>query len=394
VGDPAADPKALKAAGMRALGAGDVAAARDLLRRALDADPSDLPGWLNLGGACRAMGDVDGALQAVAGALKLDARNFMALLMRASLLERQGEAREAAVAYSVALTQAPPDARLDASTLRAVQHARTVTAAYRADLEAFVRERTTDTLTNLDAGGAARTQAFIDSRLGRRRRFEQKPAEFFYPGLPAIEFYDRAEFPFLADLEAATDDIRAELRAILESDAGSTPYIKYPDGLPIDQWAELNHNPRWSAYHLLELGEVVGENADRCPKTMGAIARLPQPQLAGRSPAAMFSVLRPHTRIPPHTGVTNTRLVLHLPLIVPPGCGFRVGNETREWQVGEAWVFDDTLEHEAWNDSDQVRVILICDVWTPRIPAAERPAVVAVMTAMDAFHGTVPEAGL
>jgi aspartate beta-hydroxylase len=101
-------------------------------------------------------------------------------------------------------------------------------------------------------------------------------------------------------------------------------------------------------------------------------------------------VLSPHTRIPPHTGVANTRLVLHLPLIVPEGCGFRVGSETRPWKVGEAWVFDDTVEHEAWNDSDDIRIILICDVWNPLLGEEERELIARVMAAMDAFAGATP----
>jgi aspartyl/asparaginyl beta-hydroxylase (cupin superfamily) len=86
----------------------------------------------------------------------------------------------------------------------------------------------------------------------------------------------------------------------------------------------------------------------------------------------MFSILQPRTRIPPHTGSSNIRTTIHLPLVVPPGCGFRVGAETREWVEGEAWAFDDTIEHEAWNDSDQVRAILILDGWNPFLTEAER----------------------
>jgi aspartyl/asparaginyl beta-hydroxylase (cupin superfamily) len=106
----------------------------------------------------------------------------------------------------------------------------------------------------------------------------------------------------------------------------------------------------------------------------------------------MFSVLQPHTRIPPHTGVANFRLVVHLPLILPAGCGFRVGGETREWRMGEAWVFDDTIEHEAWNDSEEARVILICDIWSPRLSEEERLAIAGVIAATDAFNGTGPTA--
>ena len=163
------------------------------------------------------------------------------------------------------------------------------------------------------------------------------------------------------------------------------PYVNYPDGVPLDQWAELNRSPRWSAL-TCSGRRPVEANASALPKTMAALAGVPQPHVRGRSPAAMFSVLQPNTHIPPHTGIANTRLVLHLPLIVPEGCGFRVGSQTRRWREGEAWVFDDTIEHEAWNDSDLPRTILIFDVWNPRLIAAERETIARLMAAVDAFN--------
>ena len=123
--------------------------------------------------------------------------------------------------------------------------------------------------------------------------------------------------------------IRDEFLEILEAEEGFTPYITYPPDVPLNQWAELNNSPRWSAFHLYKMGKLVEENAAKCPKTMKALEGAPQPDQPGRTPAAMFSLLKPRTRIPPHTGVTNVRLVTHLPLIVPEGCGFRVGNDTR-----------------------------------------------------------------
>ena len=101
-------------------------------------------------------------------------------------------------------------------------------------------------------------------------------------------------------------------------------------------------------------------------------------------------MLRPRTRIPPHNGLVNTRLICHLPLIVPPGCGFRVGNETREWVEGKAWVFDDSIDHEAWNDSDQTRVILLFEIWRPELTEEER-ALVAAMFEEIAAAGSLPK---
>jgi aspartyl/asparaginyl beta-hydroxylase (cupin superfamily) len=159
------------------------------------------------------------------------------------------------------------------------------------------------------------------------------------------------------------------------------PYIHYPERVPLRQWKELNNNRDWTAIHLLRNGSAVEGNARHCPQTMAAVAKLPQPHVPGASPNAMFSLLAPRTRIPPHTGVANTRLVCHLPLIVPPDCGFRCGATTRQWVVGETFVFDDSIEHEACNDSGELRDVLIVDLWPPALDAVEREAVARMIAA-------------
>ncbi|NJO13588.1 MAG: aspartyl/asparaginyl beta-hydroxylase domain-containing protein, partial [Gammaproteobacteria bacterium] len=238
-----------------------------------------------------------------------------------------------------------------------------------------------------------RLDTFIDTATRKRKRYQQEPSDYYYPGLPAIEFYEREEFPWLPGFEAATPAIQNELGAVLEADEqGFAPYIQYEEHMPLEQWRELNKSPRWSAFHFYRLAEPIAERCQRAPATMAALRQLPQAQVDKRSPTAMFSVLKPRTRIPPHTGVANFRLVAHLPLVLPDQCGFRVGSQTREWRIGEGWVFDDTIEHEAWNDSDQTRIIFICDVWSPRLSEPERAAIRAVISATDAFNGTVPPA--
>ena len=226
----------------------------------------------------------------------------------------------------------------------------------------------------------------LDVYVGKKQVYYPQPMLLNYPELPPVQFYDRDLFPWLGQLEAATDDIREELLAVLEADWNEfRPYIEYPKGAPVAQWYELNHSPRWSSFFLWENGRRIDPHCDRCPRTAAALAALPMADQPGFAPSAMFSVLQPKTRIPPHTGSTNTRLVVHLPLVLPGQCAFRVGNETREWKMGEAWVFDDTIEHEAWNDSSHVRVILIFDVWNPHLSEAERELVSAMMTAKNAW---------
>jgi aspartyl/asparaginyl beta-hydroxylase (cupin superfamily) len=391
----AENPAGLNQAAMQALGAGDVASAQALLLRLVAADPSSIPGWLNLAAVRRRVNDLDGAFAALHEVMRLEPRNFPALLMSATLLEREGKIRAAAEAYGAALSNAPPDKYLDPPTLQAVAHGREVHDKHTRELHDFIRAHIGAAQSDCEPAERRRVEAFIGTTLRIRKRYQQEPLEYYYPNLPAIEFYERAECPWLEELEAATEPMQRELAAILREDqAGFAPYIHYDDHMPLDQWRELNHSPRWSAFHFYEKGQPIVERCSRAPATMQALSRLPQAQVQLRSPSALFSVLQPHTRIPPHTGIANFRLVVHLPLIVPPGCGFRVGGETREWRIGEAWVFDDTIEHEAWNDSDQTRIIFICDVWSPRLSPQERAAIGAVIAATDAFNGTQPSSSV
>ncbi len=379
--------EALKAAADAAMRAGDPARARGLFEQASAADPTRLEVWIGLASACRAGRDGKAAIEALDRALALEPRCFPALLMKASMIEAGGRQKAAAKLYQNALAVAPPVGDMPDPMRRAIERARDVVARHGAAMSREIRAALGPEAPESPDPEDRRLDAFIEAIAGRRRIYNQEPVQFHYPNLPAIEFHDRAAFPWLAALEARTPAIRAELLSVWrEGTEGLTPYVDYPDGSPLDQWAELNRSLNWTAFHLWRDGARVEANCRRCPATMEAIALIDQPWIAGRSPAAMFSILKPRTRIPPHTGIANTRLVLHLPLIVPAGCGFRVGGETRAWREGEAFVFDDTIQHEAWNDSDQPRAVLICDVWAPALSPREREQISAVMTALDRFE--------
>ncbi len=379
----------------RAMAARDFRLASTLLREIVAQGGADISTWLQLAACHRAIGAIEEALDAVEGALRLDPRSFVSLLMKASLLERAGRLREAGPAYGVAILLAPPETQLDGPTRQALAHGRAVNMAYGSELADFLRAEVQAQAAGPPAQ-ARRIDAFIDLMLGRRKNYRQEPHGYFYPGLPAIEFWEREEFPWLAELEGATPAIREELMAVMQDGpAAFIPYIDYSDSAPLDQWAALNRSRHWGAFHLLAYGRRVEENCRKCPQTLAALAKTPQPKAPNRSPSAMFSALEARTHIPPHTGIANTRLVVHLPLIVPEGCRFRVGNETRTYDDGRAWVFDDTIEHEAWNDSDDPRLILLFDIWNPRLSPWEREMIGAVSGALDQFNGTpAPDLGV
>lgn len=383
---PAKTPTEMEfnAAAVKAIAANAPARAKEILHDAIRAYPNNPLLRINLAAAHQALSDLPAALLAVGDALEIEPRSFSALLFKATLLEKLGRDNEAGLAYGDALTQAPPENQLDAGVLRLLRRAREVHQQYVAQMGAYVRRE-----LGAPTSGSAdsrRMELFIDATLGTRKIFRQEPSHFRYPELPAIEFYEREEFPWLADLESATADMRAELAQVLAEDRGLIPYVNFPYAA-LNQWAELNRSPRWSAFFFHHGGKRFDENCARCPRTVEAVGRIPQPRIEGMLPNTMYSVLKPRTRIPPHTGPNNVRLVVHLPLVVPQGCGFRVGNQTRQWREGQAWVFDDTIEHEAWNESEEVRVVLICDTWNPRLSTAERDLISTVMLAMHRFNG-------
>ncbi len=222
------------------------------------------------------------------------------------------------------------------------------------------------------------------------RVYVSQPTQMHFPYLSAIEFFDRASFPWIETLEAESAAIRDECLAVISEDSGFMPYVAFAPGQPVNQWAELNHSPAWSAFFLWKDGVAIEENLARCPRTAAALRAIPRSDVPGRAPTAFFSLLRPRTHIPPHTGVTNTRGTAHLALEVPEGCHFRVGAQTRAWRTGEAWVFDDTIEHEAWNRSDQPRAILIFDVWNPLLHERDRALVRATSAGFDRYYGSLP----
>jgi len=362
----------------RAAAGGDFEAARKWLEQAAANGCSTVELYSKLSAIRRALGDTKGALESIEKALGLSPLDFSALLARAMLLERLGD-RRSGEAFLHAIAQCPPDQDIPKPMLAAVEHARGRAAEH----QKLYEQRLLAALPkHIDGRHRRRLERFASNSSHRTRHFHQEPVTFHFPGLPEIEFHDREHFPFLAEIEAGTDRIRDEYLALVErKTAELVPYTQYPDHVPLAQWRELNNTPAWTAIHLLQNGAEVEANARHCPETMRLLSKASQPHIAGASPNAMFSLLAPRTRIPPHTGVANVRLVAHLPLIVPSQCGFRVGATTREWRVGEAFVFDDTIEHEAWNDSDDLRVVLIFDLWAPALDELDRSGIEKMIAA-------------
>jgi aspartyl/asparaginyl beta-hydroxylase (cupin superfamily) len=367
-------PAVLNELGVRMLARGVPDQAQLLFSRAASANPNQPAIWANLASSLKALGRRMEELDAIEKALALEPRHLSALLQKGDYLEETGDPRGAARSFQAALDSLPVGMEMPQHLKEAFDRAR---AKVEADREGLARALEAPLAEIRDQhGGEAqrRVEACLDHLMGKRRAYHSQPTWMYFPGLPAIEFFDRTMFPWLDALEAEAGKIRTELLRVLVADReGLQPYIDFPAGLPLDQFKDLNRSRKWSAYFLWNQSQPVPGHISRCPVTARTLEEVvPRCRVAGRAPTAFFSILDPNTRIPAHTGVTNTRLTVHLPLVVPPNCGFRVGATTREWIPDQAWVFDDTIEHEAWNLSDTPRAILIFDIWNPLLTAAER----------------------
>ena len=370
--------------GMAALSANDPAAAARHFERAVAGDPKAGALWKNLASAHRAMGDNAAERAALDAALDLDRTDFMAWLRKAELLERCGEVPAAVAAWSGVLQLSRQLTPLPEGLVQALSHGQNYVSEQQEALSHIIEHGMADALAGLSTTARRRANAFVDQLTRQRRIFRNECAGLYYPFLPADEFFDEHHFPWFAGLAAATPAIRAEFEALIANgDAALRPYVRLDKGSPQNKWSALDNNLDWGACFLWEYGKPNAPVLDKCPATKQALAALPQTTIPNRAPTAFFSLLKPRAHIPAHTGVSNTRAIIHLPLIVPDRCRFRVGGETREWVEGVPFAFDDTIEHEAWNDSEGLRVVLIFDVWNPHLTTDEQRIICQYYDAAD-----------
>lgn len=359
----------------------DGAQAKSLLSELNDAD---MP-WILLAQACNVIGDAAGEEAALQRQLEKEPRHLPALILTGELKVRTGDDRAANSFFQAALNQAAVMADVPAALHPMLSRAQEFIATTQKRFESHLLEQ----LNKSGLASEGRVGTAIDMLLGKKQLYLQEPSSFYFPGLPQRQFYDRAEFDWLAGVETAVPAMRDELLAVLAEGKDFAPYVEASGDRPRAANPLLD-DPSWGAFYFWKSGKQVAENAARCPATMSALALAPMPAIDQRSPIALWSLLKPGTHIQPHHGLLNTRLICHIPLIVPGECGLRVGNETREWHEGEALIFDDSFEHEAWNRSNSTRVVLLFEIWRPEISVEERAALTAIFETINDYQG-VPE---
>lgn len=371
---------------------GDFPAAVAYYSRAAAVEPNDAITRFNLAMAHFGLGDWRKTLEALDETLEREPRMVEAMLYRGSVFERMQRQDDAALAYlrATRFAEANLDPRRMPPELK--QFLNHALGAVRASLDRQIDNALAELTSQHGAEAVVRIRKGADIFSGKRpREFAHpkwRPGLFYVPDLPPQAFYEREDFAWTARVEAATDMVRAEMLNVLTDGRGFAPYVNHPEGSRAAEiWKGINQSSDWSTFHFFRHGERIEENCARCPGTAALLDSLDLMRVPGYGPEVMFSVLKPHSRIPPHYGTVNGRLIVHLPLVVPADCGaLKAAGEARGWQEGRLMMFDDSFEHEAWNDSDKTRVVLIFDTWNPHLSEVEREAFRRVLATAQRFE--------
>ena len=390
--------EALNMVALGCLRTGRTPRARALLEKAAACSPHDAVIQHHLGQVYHALGDLTRAAAAQAAATRLEPGYFLARLSWGRCLEQLGRRDAAVIQYKRALDDAQRLGRwLDpASTPEPLQPlvSRAVVAVRQGRHAAFDR-LLTPLMERYGRDSMERVQRCLKIYLNEESPVyvdpRQRPTFLFFPDLPTSPYLDLAQLPWIDALQASTAVIRGELQRLLPSAAGSEPVFA-SEALEAENLRGIDATPSWNGYYFWRHGLRRDENCRNAPATFEALQALPLPLIREHGPEVMFSVFTPGTYLMPHRGVTNSRVVGHLPLIVPPDCALRVGGEVHDWQEGRVVVFDDTYEHDAWNRSRDTRVVLIFDVWNPHLTDAERAAITDLVGEIGDFRSAVVEA--
>jgi len=379
-------------AGIKALQAGRAVEARSQFQAGLDAGEDSAKVWLGFALACVVEGDLSAAETGIDKVLSREGRNLRALIVKGDLLAGRKDAQNAAAHYTLALRVAatlpsvPTGIAADLSRIQ--RHIQQLNQQFQQHLFEQLASQGYQR-----ASAPSRFNEALDLMMGVKLREEevepypQMPHVFYMPHMPYRTFYPNEYLPWMKSLEGATDKIQRELQTLLaQNRARFTPYVHSGLGRAPSDDGELLDSDSWTSAYLWRDGEPDEDIMACCPETVGLMESLPLTKIKGLAPSVLFSKLNAGAAIPPHTGMLNVRLICHLPLIVPPECGLRVGQDERQVRLCTGWAFDDSINHEAWNRSNEDRIILLFDVWRPELNEEERLLITALLESATSYR--------
>ena len=381
--------RALNRLGNCLMAVGKIREAALLFARATELRPDSPVSHYNLGQAQVQLDNLNVALKALTKAVTLKPDFGLAWLHLGSALERSGNLELALASYQSAF-DASED--LESLPMRAGAPpvlAGMVTAGKRALRKKYMALHQQD-LESIEgqypADALARVRECLAIQHGETEpeyaHALHRPESIYFPGLAPSAWFERSKFDWMEEFESHWREVLEEFEALGKSKPEFSPYVGAGPGVP-EAMQNLAGSHDWDAFHLFVGGKPNENNCAQCPQTYGLLEKLPLARLAGLAPEAFFSILRPGAHIRPHHGISNAKLAVHLPLIVPGGCAIRAGEETREWTPGECLVFDDSFEHEAWNRGEADRVVLIFEVWHPDLAPHEAEALTLLSGSID-----------
>jgi len=204
----------------------------------------------------------------------------------------------------------------------------------------------------------------------------QKPHLFFVPDLAPIPVYGPAHLPWQEELEAAFDDIKEEFLCNREQARDEErPYLEPGAAGLGENWKPIVDSLNWGSLHLYKQGVANPRLVELFPVTLAALRTVPLVDTVSGPSEILFSVLQGEKRIPPHYGVANSAVTVHMPIITTDSSAIRVGDDVFKWRPGKVFAFDDAFEHESWNDSAEPRVNLLFETWHPDLTDDEKAAI-------------------
>lgn len=387
--DPAAfEPRALL--GMALQQTGQLPAAAHWLQQAVALEPGHAELNLRLAEALARQDQFEAAVQVLQRFLRLTPGHAVAWLTLAQTLDAAGQEDAATRAGWQAIQAAQAKGQwVSAETTPPAWHG--LVRSWLARVDGVRRQWLTEVLdTQIQAHGRAEMARFADCvhhYLGDAPQLgpsdpQQRPKFLYFPGLPGGPYHDPALQPWSAQLVDAVAALRTQALALLAEDAGA-----FEDFLGLSADADKTgyiggqgERPAWDAFFFYRHGRRYDANHARAPGASALLDSIELCRVPGQAPEVCFSVLAPGSHILPHHGTTNTRLVYHLPLVVPGDCALNlIGHGEHAWQEGRPMMFDDTYQHEAWNRSSRTRIVLLMDCWNPHLTPAERAAVLALV---------------
>lgn len=374
---------------------GDFDGALAILSSIIRHAPNDPALRLDHAQALWQQGEQDAASEILEALLKQDPSHHLAWLMLGQLREAAGDNHGALRAWYQAITRAQ---RAGQWMNRETTH-QGIVATVMASIEKLRRGRRETLFDSFqgvrDSWGAkavARVERALTGYLGEWDATpadpRQRPKFLYFPDLCEGPYHDPMLLPWAPTLRDAWRGIRAEAEALLAQDRDFESFLGLKPGQSREGYiGGSNPNAAWDAYFFYRRGQRFDAHHEACPFTSSVLDSVELCRVGHQAPEVCFSVIRPQSTIMAHHGVTNTRMVMHLPLIVPKQCALNiVDGEAHSWREGELMMFDDTFQHEAWNRSDEPRLILLMDCWNPYLTEPEKIAVKQLVEAIDALE--------